>query len=107
PHPLVAGDKLGSQNGQKGVIDLLDNENVPEYWHNSAWHKPDIIMHPDSILRRQTFGQFLEDPQRRMVHIRYPQRMKTLVDKVLVCRAIFALINYRSGEHLYIATDCT
>jgi hypothetical protein len=107
PHPLVPGDKLCSQNGQKGVIDILDNENVPEYWHNSAWHKPDIIMHPDSILRRQTFGQFLEDPQRRMVHIRYPQQIETLVDKVLVCRSIFAVINYRSGEHLYIATDCT
>jgi DNA-directed RNA polymerase beta subunit len=94
-------------NGQKGVIDIIPPLDLPTYSLDNGitWQSPDVLMHPDSILRRQTFGQILEDPERKMANIRYDNQ-NILSEKVLVCKANFTIINYRSADHVYVAKDC-
>ena len=56
--PLAAGDKVSSRHGQKGVVQVMDDVDMP--FMASTGMIPDVVVGPTGLPSRMTMGQLLE-----------------------------------------------
>jgi RNA polymerase Rpb2, domain 6 len=120
------GDKICSFHGQKGVVVGIGSKNLLKYKcpRDGTWKWPDLVMHPESILKRQTMGQMLEyfDPEDEnciypsQVQVSYPHEFQ--VDSlnvvhetinrpgVMFFKSKFIFINYKSFDNMNSVVNC-
>ncbi|KAI1284267.1 putative DNA-directed RNA polymerase [Halotydeus destructor] len=97
---LADGDKLCSLNGQKGVVKLLPPSYVVKL---SSGRVVDLMLHPLSVLKRQTVGELLMFGGAREEEAVLPNGS---TQRLLVADTSFLQVNFRSEDSLYISAKC-
>ncbi|KAI1306985.1 hypothetical protein HDE_00883 [Halotydeus destructor] len=104
---IATGDKICSLAGQKGIVKLIDSKSIARTVNSEGEVEHDVIdivMHSDSIIRRQTIGQMLEFGEPKTSYIRSHDGT---LHPIQVFDALFMQVAFRATEHIYMARRCT
>ncbi|KAI1282543.1 putative DNA-directed RNA polymerase [Halotydeus destructor] len=103
---IATGDKICSLAGQKGIVKLIDSSSIARTLNSEGEVENDVIdivMHSDSVIRRQTIGQMLEFGEPRTSWIRASDGQ---LHPILVFDALFMQVAFRATDNIYMARTC-